>query len=1146
MTFKHKLSMRLARMRSVLMLLPAALIFACTVGDQSLSGPTQPNSLAMASTPGTVLFQENFDDNAFAGRGWYDNTAMAITDTTNVPGGTHALEVHFPAGATNPTWGGAARHLFTPSPTLYVSYWVRYSANWVGSGRTYHPHEFYVLSDQDGDYDGPSNNWLTLYLEDSYQNGGIPRLAMQDNKAINTSYGALPRNLIGVTENRSTGGCNGVMEAQIGSECYNAPPWYNDKKIDAAQPYFLATPGPGYKGNWNHVEAYFQLNSIAGGIGQADGVMQYWFNGTPVIDRHDILFRTGARPNINFHQFIIAPYIGDGSPVNQYMWVDNLVVATAPLTSAATVASVTVSPASATAAVGGTAQFAATLKDAAGNVLSGQPVAWTSGNAGVASVNANGLASALTAGTATISATSGGITGSAALTATAIVTNPGTVTNLSTTAATDTSVTLSFTEVNDGTGLPASYDIRFAAGSMGWGSAATAARGTCAAPMAGTTIGATRTCTLLGLAASTAYQFQLVAYRGTLNLNAVFGALSNVASRTTTTPVASVATVSLTPVSATLGVGGTQLFTATLKDVAGTVLTGRTVTWASSNTAVATLSGATATAVAAGTATISATSGGVIGSATVTVSAIAPVASVTVAPATVSQAVGATTQLAATLTDASGAVLTGRTLTWSSSNPAVATVSASGLEKGITSGSATITATSEGRSGTAAITVTASKPGTVSTLSVSGTTTSSATLSFTEVGDGTGRPASYEVRAAAGTMAWGSAADVTQGTCTVPVVGTTIGAKRTCTVLGLAPATRYQFEVVALRGTLNVNAVFGALSNVATGTTVNSTAAVASVAVSPASATLSVGGTQQLSATLKDASGNTLTGRTVTWASSNVLMATVSGSGVATGVATGPATVSASSEGMSGSSALTIAVAPPPPPPPPPPPSGLFTHEPAGLSVIQETDWSTGMGTWFQKFISADKPITIVPITDSPLGDAQALQIGYLAGSVGGGGTELEYDIPGTRPNELFVGYYVQVDPTWQGHLSAINKMVYLEDDPAGFSAMWYEMFGSGSESLSLYVVNQSGSGPAGIHENGTPVNFTRGQWHKVEIYQKQGQPGIVRVWVDGVLAIDRSDVYTRAAPIASVSISGIWGGVGDVKQHYDFMRFDHVRISGR
>jgi len=140
-------------------------------------------------------------------------------------------------------------------------------------------------------------------------------MAVQDNKSINTSYGAPPINLIGTTENRSTAGCNGMMERNMLSECFSfstSSGWYNDKRLDGPV-VFQPTPGLGYKGNWNHVEAYYQINSIVNGVGQADGVMQYWFNGTLVIDRHDILFRTGARPSINFHQFLIAPYIGDGS-----------------------------------------------------------------------------------------------------------------------------------------------------------------------------------------------------------------------------------------------------------------------------------------------------------------------------------------------------------------------------------------------------------------------------------------------------------------------------------------------------------------------------------------------------------------------------------------------------------------------------------------------------------------------------------------------------------------------------------------------------------------------------------------------------------------------------------------------------------------
>ncbi len=291
-------------------------------------GKSGSATITVTSGGGTILFTEGFEDNAFAGRGWYDNTSMVTTTAQHLPTGTSAAEMHFTVGSTIPVQGTSARHLFAATPTLYVSYWVKYSSNWVGSGHPYHPHEFLILSDQDGDWDGPSVNWLTAYIEQSYQNGGIPRLALQDNKAINTSYGAPPINLVGVTESRSVAGCNGVVEANVVTTCFNMPPWYNDKELLAPQVWFQPTPGAGYKGDWNHVEVYLQLNSVVGGLGVADGVMQYWFNGTLVIDRHDILFRTGARPTIQFHQFMIAPYIGDGSPVDQYMWIDDLTVAT--------------------------------------------------------------------------------------------------------------------------------------------------------------------------------------------------------------------------------------------------------------------------------------------------------------------------------------------------------------------------------------------------------------------------------------------------------------------------------------------------------------------------------------------------------------------------------------------------------------------------------------------------------------------------------------------------------------------------------------------------------------------------------------------------------------------------------------------------
>jgi len=189
------------------------------------------------------------------------------------------------------------------------------------------------------------------------------------------------------------------------------------------------------------------------------------------------------------------------------------------------------------------------------------------------------------------------------------------------------------------------------------------------------------------------------------------GALAD--SSTVTVTTVPVASVTVSPPSASIATGATVQLTATTKDAGGNVLTGRAISWGGSNTTVASVSASgLITGVTAGAVTITATSEGQSGTATVTVvaSVPVPVASVTVSPALASIATGATVQLAATTRDAGGNVLTGRVISWGSSNTTVATVSGSGLVTGVRAGAVTITATSEGKNGTAAVTVAAPPP----------------------------------------------------------------------------------------------------------------------------------------------------------------------------------------------------------------------------------------------------------------------------------------------------------------------------------------------------------------------------------------------------------------------------------------------------
>lgn len=95
----------------------------------------------------------------------------------------------------------------------------------------------------------------------------------------------------------------------------------------------------------------------------------------------------------------------------------------------------------------------------------------------------------------------------------------------------------------------------------------------------------------------------------------------------------------------------------------------------------------------------------------------APVASVALAGATNTIEAGETLQLTATAFDAASNVLTGKTFTWTTTNQAVATVSTSGLVTGQTPGTATINATSEGKSGSYSVTVTAATIPSISAVS---------------------------------------------------------------------------------------------------------------------------------------------------------------------------------------------------------------------------------------------------------------------------------------------------------------------------------------------------------------------------------------------------------------------------------------------
>lgn len=251
----------------------------------------------------------------------------------------------------------------------------------------------------------------------------------------------------------------------------------------------------------------------------------------------------------------------------------------------------------------------------------------------------------------------------------------------------------------------------------------------------------------------------------------------------------------------TLVVGETYQLSATVRDAAGNRLIDPPVTWSIENapdpTALTVSPTGLLTAHADPYAPVTARVGGLIDQLNVFITPH-PAASATLAPTPASVAAGDTIVLTATVRDAAGRTINRPSLAWTSSDSAVATVTAadydqptSAIVTGVTAGQVTITATSGTVSGTASTTVAPPRP-------------------------------------------------------------------------------------------------------------------VASVTLSPASATVISQAMVQLSATLRDANGALISGRPITWQSDNEAVATVGATGIVAGVGIGSAQVTATSEGVSDTATITV------------------------------------------------------------------------------------------------------------------------------------------------------------------------------------------------------------------------------------------------
>ena len=168
-----------------------------------------------------------------------------------------------------------------------------------------------------------------------------------------------------------------------------------------------------------------------------------------------------------------------------------------------------------------------------------------------------------------------------------------------------------------------------------------------------------------------------------------------------------IATIEVTPPSAGVVAGQSLQLTAIPRTEGGIVLPADHITWSSTDETKATVSsdGLVRAVSVGGPVRIRATMDGVTGETQITVLPF-PVDRVVVAPPSIAIQVGQSAQLTPTAFDASGSPLTGRQFTWATASPGIAAVTTTGMVIGMAPGGpVTITATSEGKSGSSSVTV---------------------------------------------------------------------------------------------------------------------------------------------------------------------------------------------------------------------------------------------------------------------------------------------------------------------------------------------------------------------------------------------------------------------------------------------------------
>lgn len=227
-------------------------------------------------------------------------------------------------------------------------------------------------------------------------------------------------------------------------------------------------------------------------------------------------------------------------------------------------------------------------------------------------------------------------------------------------------------------------------------------------------------------------------------------------------------------------------------------------------------------------------------------------------------------------------------------------------------------------------------------------------------------------------------------------------------------------------------------------------------------------------------------------------------------------------------------------------------NEPGGMTLVDERPFNTLAEHASPHDPAWDTDIEMSIVTDAtaPQSPSNVIRETFPTGFVGGASNG-HAGVPFTGYKTLYSCYAAKYSSNWWGHLTGVNKQVYIWAN--GGNILFFEATGTGTDPLEPRIITQATPDDTTFTPNITPTKIVpRGTWFQIEILlvgnTVGASNGTLDWWVDGIHSGSYTGVtYTTGATLWDIyELRPVWGGAGDSVPATMTIDWDDIYISGK